>query len=81
MPEGGLARAFLVATALLVAGCREDGASANCPELPLYDLKSDAAQSPSVVEALQAAQDAGCLTAPSDAEPVREQDAKADADQ
>jgi len=80
MTEGGLARALLVATGLLGTACREDGASANCPELPRYDLKSDAALDPSVVEALQAAEDAGCLTLPGDAEPIRDQDAQADAD-
>jgi hypothetical protein len=81
MLGGGLARAFLVATALLGTACREEGATADCPELPRYDLKTDAALDPSTLEALQAAEDAGCLTPPGDAEPVRAQDATADADQ
>jgi hypothetical protein len=52
---------------LLVGGCREDGATSDCPEIPLYDVRSDAELDPNIVAARETAAAAGCLTLSGDA--------------
>jgi hypothetical protein len=58
---------FALAFATSTYGCTEDGTTSNCPELPLYDLRADAALEPGIAEALAEAADAGCITSPGDA--------------
>jgi hypothetical protein len=58
----------LLVMAAAAASCAgEDGSSAKCPEIPLYDVKSDAALDPAVIEARNAAAAAECLTLEGDA--------------
>lgn len=59
--------ALVAAAALstaLASGCGEDGVSASCPDLPLYDVRSDAALAPGILGAREQAANAGCLTLP-----------------
>jgi hypothetical protein len=71
MPVSHRSRAALWASlglmAMLSGGCREEGATSSCPEIPLYDLRSDAELDPQIVEAQQAAAAAGCTTLAGDA--------------
>ncbi len=62
-------------SALLTGGCSSDGATAVCPELPLYNPHDiDAAFKPDIRAAELAAIDAGCATRRGDAESVRPSD-------
>ena len=56
----------LVAGACLPA-CGEDGSGASCPEVPLYDVRSDAGLEPDIVALRQQAAEQGCLTLEGDA--------------
>ena len=47
--------------------CGEDGAGASCPEVPLYDVRSDAGLDPNIAALRQEAADRGCLTLEGDA--------------
>ncbi len=56
----------------LVAGvclpaCGEDGSGASCPEVPLYDVRSDAGLDPDTVALREQAAEQGCLTLEGDA--------------
>ena len=56
----------LLAAAGLPA-CGEDGSGASCPEVPLYDVRSDAGLDPGIVALRQQAAEQGCLTLEGDA--------------
>lgn len=47
--------------------CGETGFESNCPEVPLYDVRSDAGLDPDTEAARQEAADRGCLTLEGDA--------------
>ncbi|HEX6273927.1 MAG TPA: hypothetical protein VFZ53_12855 [Polyangiaceae bacterium] len=67
---GAAALGLLVASSAALVACGEDGVTPDCPAMPLYNVRDDAALADAdVAEARAAAVDAGCLTAPGDVEP------------
>jgi hypothetical protein len=52
---------------LLCGGCNEEGASAACPDLPLYDVRADGGLDPQIVQAREEAAAEGCITLAGDA--------------
>lgn len=56
-----------LAVCLWLPACGEEGFEADCPEVPLYDVRSDAGLDPDIVAARQEAADRGCLTLEGDA--------------
>jgi hypothetical protein len=52
---------------LWLPACGETGFESNCPDVPLYDVRSDAGLDPDTVAARQEAADRGCVTLEGDA--------------
>ena len=59
--------ASLGASVAAAEACSADGATAVCPELPLYNGRADGARTPEILEKEAEAADAGCITARGDA--------------
>ena len=58
----------------LASGCQEDGTNSHCPELPLYNLRSDAALDENIIAARETAAAAGCITLAGDASQLGQTD-------
>ncbi len=56
-----------LAACLWLPACGEKGFESSCPDVPLYDVRSDAGLDPDTEAARQEAADRGCLTLEGDA--------------
>ncbi len=56
--------------ACIVVGCAEDGANSTCTEVPLYDVRSDAAPDKATQDAIDKAISEGCLSPPGSAKTI-----------
>jgi hypothetical protein len=61
LPAFALTLAFAVLSAPLLSACSEDGATADCPTVPLYDIGA-AGERNDAEPARKAAVAAGCMT-------------------
>ena len=62
-----MAVGYALLALVCLPACGEDGASASCPEVPLYDVRSDAGVEPDIAALRQEAAERGCLTLEGDA--------------